>query len=210
MKKYLKIVSIIILSLFLSCNDDEGDDESTNGYDSSISLQENLDNGVPILDILEIIPVSDLYGLTYQGGLIYYINEADGSGLVVTPNDISSNAYFGCEGTEINGADGVDIGTGAQNTLDILQDCNDPSSAAKICANLDLNGYQDWFQPSINEYGAMRTNLYESGFGNFDNFYVSSSEYHAIDMYYISMIGGNQGSNHKDLNVYYLRASRAF
>lgn len=43
------------------------------------------------------------------------------------------------------------IGTGQNNTKVIISQCEEENIAAKICDNLVLNGYNDWFLPSIFE-----------------------------------------------------------
>jgi len=58
---------------------------------------------------------------------------------------------WGCRGTVIEGADGTAVGTGAQNTVDMIDDCNVPFSAARVAQDYTLNGYGDWFLPSQDE-----------------------------------------------------------
>ena len=54
----------------------------------------------------------------YQGGYIFYLN-GNGGGLIAAPTD-QPYAIWGCEGTNIPGANGTYIGTGYQNTMDII------------------------------------------------------------------------------------------
>jgi hypothetical protein len=96
--------------------------------------------------------------------------------LVAYPFEIE-NTPWGCEGTLISGADGTAIGTGFQNTLDIVNSCGASGSAAELCANLTFGGYSDWYLPSKNElfvvlqnHQAINANL---------GFYWSSTEYDA-------------------------------
>ena len=82
-------------------------------------------------------------------------------------------------GIAISGADGTAIGTGAQNTIDIEADVLITGTAADICANLTLGGYNDWFLPSKDELNEMYLNLGQQcleGFGGFVNYYWSSTE----------------------------------
>ena len=82
------------------------------------------------------------------GGIVFHVSGC--GGLEAAPMIIQS-APWGCSGTEINGADGTSVGTGAQNTADILANCPETGIAAEIAANYELNGYKDWFLPSIDE-----------------------------------------------------------
>ena len=98
-------------------------------------------------------------GDPYGGDIIAYIlqpgdqgyTEEETHGLIAASNDQSTGSQWGCVGTEISGADGLDIGSGNQNTIDIEAGCASSGTAADICANLTLNGYTDWYLPNILE-----------------------------------------------------------
>lgn len=66
---------------------------------------------------------------------------------------------WGCVATDIAGAEGRLIGTGKSNTAAIVAQplmCSPPFyRAADICDDLLLNGYNDWFLPSIDELSEM-------------------------------------------------------
>ena len=121
-------------------------------------------------------------GVNYQGGKLAYILKSGDSGyvvgefhgLIVTPND-QGNAGWGCTGAVILGADGVVVGTGNQNTLDIIAGCSATGIAAKICSDLILNNYSDWFLPSNNELRILFQNRVAIG-GFSNDRYWSSSE----------------------------------
>ncbi len=85
------------------------------------------------------------------GGIVFYITDGGLHGLEAAPEDQSSSAEWGCYGTEIDGADGTAIGTGAQNTADILAGCSASGIAARVADEYELNGYGDWFLPSKDE-----------------------------------------------------------
>ena len=115
----------------------------------------------------------------------------------------------------VSDADGTAIGTGKQNTLDII--AGDPLSnkAADECANYSVtNGevtYDDWFLPSKDELNQMYVNLKSQGIGGFaDDSYWSSSEYNAYGAWYQAFSNGNQYNYNKDYKDFRVRAVRAF
>ena len=126
------------------------------------------------------------------GGLIFYVNPnyaADGwRYLEAAPFDQSAGAPWGCFRTAIPGASGTAVGTGKQNTMDIEAACTTPGAAADLCAHYSLNGFSDWFLPSIDELTQMYLNLKITGVCDFgdrgiaDNFNYWSSSQVTADM----------------------------
>lgn len=137
------------------------------------SLQERLDNGETPCDIYQSDNslLDGLYGLTYQGGLIFYLNTNDCTGLLATSENQTYNNYeitdWGCENINISGAEYSTIGSGSTNTNAILSNCPSIGIAAEVCNSLQLNGFSDWFLPSKDELNLMYTNLHLNGLGNF-------------------------------------------
>ena len=58
------------------------------------------------------------------------------------------------------------MGTGKQNTVDILASCSDPAAAAALCASLSVNGVRGWFLPSRDELALIQRNLKAAGVGH--------------------------------------------
>jgi DUF1680 family protein len=126
------------------------------------------------------------------GGLIFYENPnyaADGwRYLEAAPFDQSAGARWGCFRKSIAGARGTAVGTGKQNTLDMLAACPETGAAADLCANFSFNGIHGWFLPSRDELALMYRNLKAKGAGDFrdggvaDNFTYWTSSQQTADM----------------------------
>lgn len=126
------------------------------------------------------------------GGLIFYDNPNYASDgwryLEAAPFDQSEGATWGCFRTAIPGARGMAIGTGRQNTADMVAACSEPGSAARLCTDLSINGVRGWFLPSEGELDLLHRNLKAKGLGNFresaqlDNFSYWTSSQQTADM----------------------------
>lgn len=162
------------------------------------------------------------------GGLIFYVNpdyEKDGwRYLEAAPYDQpgqpwGSNIFF------VPGADETAIGSGNQNTIDIVNGDSNPT-AADVCYDLTLNGYNDWFLPSRDELELMCWNLrgvkYNTiynpdvpnaavvGLGGFVlSQYWSSSEASDVDSIIVNFSDGQVFPATK-MGGYHIRPIRAF
>lgn len=149
-------------------------------------------------------------GSHFQGGIVYYLDGTNEHGLICAPSIYTSQATWGCYGTNIPGAEGYTIGTGAQNTLDILAGCTTTGIAAEICANFELDGYDDWFLPSSSELELLKNNRNLVG-GFYGSWYFSSTEHQQLDYqvlcYHFSL--GLTTACSKNY-VHYVRPVRAF
>ena len=160
-------------------------------------------------------------GATYQGGIIFYL-DGNGGGLIAAPTD-QSNAEWGCYSNYV-GANGTAIGTGYQNTIDIVNANCSPyfsgnSIAADICANLTLGGYSDWFLPSKDELNEMYSNIGQGnalglgnvgGFADSDSDYMSSTEIDAYNAWCQYFNNNGLQDYHDKIMTTYVRAVRAF
>jgi hypothetical protein len=117
------------------------------------------------------------------GGIVFYITDGGIHGLEAAPVDQSTGATWGCrDDGVITGADGTAIGTGAQNTADIIVGCAEAGIAAIVADEVIINNYGDWYLPSTGELTLMNDviGLGSSTLGNVGNFvqdsYWSSTE----------------------------------
>jgi hypothetical protein len=152
-------------------------------------------------------------GDLYEGGIIFYL-DGNGGGLISASQDQSTGAEWGCSTVSILGADGIAIGTGAQNTIDIVNANCSPSNtsnsvAANICDTLTIGIYDDWFLPSNDELNLMYVNLHAQSLGGFSSYYWSSTENNAQTAFYLDF-GISTNTPLAKNNSLRVRAIRAF
>lgn len=101
-------------------------------------------------------------------------------------------ATGGNQSTVVSGADGTAIGTGAQNTIDIVaQSGNDSAtSAAAYASEYEYGGFSDWFLPSQDELAQLRANRVIIG-GFSSVYYASSSEFDAEYAWLVNFVDGS-------------------
>ena len=114
--------------------------------------------------------------------------------MVAATEDIGSFPWD-CILTEISGADGQSIGTGYQNTLDILAGCTETPIAASEALAYESEGYSDWYLPSKDElvemYNSIGNVSAEGNLGGFVNdYYWSSSEYNDLYAWIVNFADG--------------------
>lgn len=167
-QKFKRSLGFIIISSILFINSCKKEEEAL----VCTNLQVELAKGTSISTILETCHVKFLYGLRYEGGLLFYIDEADASGLVVSQEDLGPMKWDFNDPALIAGTTDVEIGLGKENTDKIVEVIGEGIYAAKACSDLELNGYSDWFLPSKNELDAIYQTLYLKGKGEFKDYYA--------------------------------------
>ncbi len=232
LSNYLSIVLSIFLMIFSSSLEagkgkgrGKGKVKSKSTQDCTASgVQTSLNQGIQPFDIYKACNnnAQILYGKTYQGGLIAYLNTTDGSGLIAAPGDswvsaLNGNTTFTFwhnmnAGAYTNtGATDGSIGAGASNTKKILQSLGNPGSQpywpysySAFVSQVPINGYDDWALPSANEMTQIMNNVItaagcngtvSSGTGY--GFYWTSTE---TSFNYANVVdcNGNQGSQLKN------------
>lgn len=148
----------------------------------------------------------------YQGGYICYLLVSGDPGYsstvqhgIIGASSDQGTAVWGCSGTTISGTN-TGIRTGQANTTAILGGCATSGIAAKLCDDLVLNGYSDWYLPSAEEAVTLRQSFMSLGYGKR---YWSSSQYSSTDGACIETDYGGYGPAAKT-NTYYIRAVRSF
>jgi hypothetical protein len=167
-----------------------------------------------------------------EGGIIFYIDETGQHGLVAALEDITEGSNigtygipegfeWGCYQQYANGAEGIAIGTGYQNTLDInAQNCqteNGGITAVQAALDYEKEGYTDWFLPSLNELYEMYSTIGNVGLqGNIGGFetnnqpyYWSSSENYNNNAWLVYFNNGLSNLYSKDFSLR-VRCVRAF
>jgi len=149
-----------------------------------------------------------------DGGVVFWL-DGSGGGLVCAVSD-QSNIQWGS--FTVTNATGSAIGTGQTNTAIIVANQGLGSYAAKLCDDLSLNGFSDWFLPSkdeLNEMWENRTTIdataLANGGGGFEQSvgHWSSTEFNFVTAWIQVFFSGGQGFNDKSFPRY-VRAVRAF
>jgi hypothetical protein len=142
------------------------------------------------------------------GGIVFYISNHGFHGFEAAPQDQSTSAQWGCDGTLIAGADGTAVGNGAQNTTDILAGCSEIGIAARIAGNYSLNSHDDWFLPSKDELNLLYQ-LRDVVGGFASDGYWSSTEYNS-GLVWIQFFSSSLQAREPKHGTLRVRAVRAF
>lgn len=198
------------------------------------TIQHRLDLGERPIELFNNgVPLDSLYGKLFEGGLLFYLNTNDGSGLVAATEDQLRENISSCCATWgalqfDTGAIGAEIGDGVINSQKVISVYNAESIPTKdiaiqLCMDLELNGFSDWFLPSRGELNLMWENLADydgdglnSGRGDpgnlggfVDNVYWSSTEHNES---FARMLRFNEGTSTFPMKSAFgnIRAARAF
>ena len=149
--------------------------------DNIVSLQEENASLQAFVDSVNAPPMYQV-GDYAEGGIVFYVDLSGEHGLVAAINNVGEYYEWGCSDISVSGADEMTIGSGFQNTMDIInQDCTIDSgvytTAAEVCYNLQENGYDDWYLPSSDELLMMSNISNIANFIGLNCWLWSSTEY---------------------------------
>jgi len=157
-------------------------------------------------------------GQNYQGGIIAYIFQSgdhgyiagETHGLIAAPSDQSSGIQWSDGSSAAVGTTPQSLGAGQTNTNTIVSTQGNGNYAAKLCSDLVLGGYSDWYLPSIYELMMMFEN--KAAIGGFSsNKYWSSCEFCILNAYYFNFADSSASSGaDSKTNAFNVRAVRYF
>ena len=175
-----------------------------------------VDGGFTATCTVTVNPAAVAIGDSYGGGIVAYILQSGDPGydanvqhgLIAATADQSTGIQWYNGSYVATGATATAIGTGQANTTAIVEKQGAGSYAAKLCHDLTVGGYNDWFLPSIDELDKLYTNKVAIG-GFANDYYWSSSEDVADNAWLQDFYNGGQDYYYK-FAPYLVRAVRAF
>ena len=135
-------------------------DQSHHGYVAAVANDLNSEETLHVSGVVYFEYMNIRVGQAYQGGIVFKV-DSTGHGFIAAPSDQSFAipwadlrvAYMGTSASD------TAIGTGQTNTNKIIARLGSGSYAARLCADLVIEQYSDWYLPSIDELSLMYKNI---------------------------------------------------
>jgi TolB-like protein len=155
-------------------------------------------------------------GVGPGGGLIFYDkgNYSDGWRYLEAASVAAEKALsWSARGTKVDDTQ-AGVGSGKRNTRLIAEAfvkvSGEWDQAAQYCAELEHQGFDDWFLPSLDELNLMYGNLKRKDLGGFKTEkYWSSTDYDRYYMWFMDFADARIAAFSRS-NKYYVRPVRAF
>ncbi len=200
-------------SLMNVSKEPSGDNCVNGGYKIQYGLDLNKDGLLNASEITQTVyqcnnPGKYQIGQSYGGGIIFYLDESQEHGLIAATANQGTAAWGPMNFT--TNANGIAIGTGQTNTTTITSAQGVGNYAAKICNDLTLNGYSDWYLPSRDELNQMYIQKEKIGGFTLDAYYWSSSENDSDRVWGQFFMNGDKNSDLAKSNELLVRPIRAF
>jgi hypothetical protein len=132
-----------------------------------------------------------------SGGIVFYVDGTGMHGLEAAPTDleVGDGVPWGCNNTLVRAnylGNGYGhqraLGTGALNTINIINQCTTPGIAARLVSDYIFNDFNDWYLPSKDEMKELIIN--ENVFTNLNSlWYWTSTQVSSMDGFYPTEVG---------------------
>ena len=161
-------------------------------------------------------------GVKYGGGVVFYIDKSGKHGLIAA-NKNCSKAIWGIEEHYLKNTKST-INSGKKNTILIVENASYTiqkgwfssnklpcQTAARICTELNLSGFKDWYLPSIEELNLIfKSKKKIAGFDDYDfDPFWSSTEIDENKALSLTFLDGSEYDRYKSMNGN-VRAIRSF
>jgi len=124
-------------------------------------------------------------GQSYQGGKIAYILQSGDPGfdanvkhgIIAAPSDQSTGTTWNNGIESFVGSNATAIGTGNANTNTIVGNIGTGNYAARICYDLIIGSYSDWYLPSKDELNKLYLSMNAVGGYTTDGYWCSTENH---------------------------------
>jgi hypothetical protein len=186
-------------------------------------------------NVISALKSKHTIGETYQGGIIFWVDNTGEHGLIASKNDLNNNEGIewrnGESGNKITNARANGIGAGSSNTRIIIAEQTadnqtgnfaalvadrysvqeDGESPCALTAEPNKACYGDWYLPSLYELNLLKVNLQTQKLSSFaPDYYWSSTEASVSSAWLVNFGTGDVIKSDKASTLGHVRAVRQF